>query len=141
MKPLELFKQETDHTCACAVAKMLLHSKGIELSEMEIEKLMGTETIKGTSPEQLIEFLIKQGFNPVLKTDSTIDELKESEGIILLLFKLHGVFPHVAIIESFSEKGVRLIDPATGFTFLSFHKLLKHWEAGEIKKGFITLKK
>lgn len=140
MKPIKLFKQETEHTCACAVAKMLLYSKGIDLSEMEIEKLMGTDFIEGTSPQQFIDFMIKHGFDAILKKDSTIDELKESEGIKLLLFKLHGIFPHIAIIDSFSKNGMNLLDSATGLTHLKFKKLLPIWEADGIKKGFIILK-
>ena len=131
MKTIKLFKQETDHTCACAIAKMLLHSKGIDMSEIDIEKKMGTNQTIGTSPSQLMDFLFEYGFKPELKDDSTIAELTESIGTKLLLFKLHGIFPHVAIVDSFSSFGVKLIDPATGHTFLSFHKLLKHWEADD----------
>jgi len=64
MKTIKLFKQETDHTCACAIAKMLLHSKGIDMSEIDIEKKMGTNQTIGTSPSQLMDFLFEYGFKP-----------------------------------------------------------------------------
>lgn len=140
MKKFKLFLQETGYTCTCAVAKMLLESKGIEMSEIDIEKDMKVDPMKGASVFQLMEFLKFHGIKTELFTDSSFEELKKGDETKLLLFSLWGKIEHVAIIEEIFEKGLMLLDPATGRTFLKFSELEKQWIADGISNGFVKVK-
>lgn len=140
MKKIELLLQETDHTCTCAVARMILRLKDIRLSEIEIEKQMGVDPIVGASTKQLMDFLKDKGIESELIADSSIEVLKEDNSLKLLLFNLFGKIPHVAIIDEVLRDGLMLLDPATGKTHLEFSELDKQWEADGIKKGFVKVK-
>ena len=129
---LKLFRQETGHTCTCAVARMLLDSKGIVMSEMDIEKSMGVDELKGASVFQLMSFLKEHDIETELVEDSSIDELKKGDFPKLLMFMLWGEIPHVAIVEGVSEDRAFLLDPATGRTQLRFDELIRQWEADGI---------
>ena len=136
---MKLYRQETEYTCTCAVARTLLGSKSEFLCEMEIEREMKVDPIKGASVFQLMSFLKDHGIESELIKDSSFEELKAGDFPKLLLFSLWGKIPHVAIIESASDKGLTLLDPATGKTFLKFKTLTTQWFADEIEKGFVKL--
>ena len=140
MKKIELLLQEKEHTCTCAVARMILQLKDIHLSEMEIEKQMKVDPIVGASAQQLIDFLKDKGIESELIVDSSIEVLKNDNSLKLLLFNLFGRISHVAIIDRILCDGLTLLDPATGKTHLKFSKLSNQWEADGIKKGFIKVK-
>ena len=131
--------QETGYTCLCAVARMLLEAKGISMSELEIELAMKIVEGKGGSVKQLMDFLLKYGFEIDIYEDSSIKELSKTDGIKLLLFSIYDI-PHVAIIKDISGGNIRLLDPSEGKTCMSLKEMEKSWFTDENKKSFISIK-
>lgn len=133
------FFQETGYTCACAVARMLLHTRSIKMSELEIELEMKVVEGKGASTTDLMDFLREHEFEVTLFHDSSIQELSETKGQKLLLFSLDGEIPHVAIIRDISGGSIRLFDPSEGKSCMSLKAMESIWFTDENKKSFILL--
>jgi predicted double-glycine peptidase len=131
--------QETEYTCACATARMLLeHLKDIKMSESQIEKEMKTDPIVGSSTNDLIEYIKGYGIESKLYENSSIGELKATKGIKLLLYMVHG-YPHVGIIESTTDDEFLLVDASLGKWNMKFEYLDSRWYTDENVKSFIQL--
>lgn len=134
------FYQETEYTCACATARMLLlEMKGISKSELEIEEEMGTHPVVGSSTQDLMDYLTKYGITCELVTDSSVDVLKEQSSPIVFLYSIYGKIPHASIGAQIDDDCILLFDPSDGISEIQFSEIDDVWFTDENVKSFIKL--
>lgn len=80
------YQQTTEYSCGCAAALMVLDRYGVEAyNEMDICRLAGTDTSKGTSVEGLAGFFNSLGWKTVFHadTDMRFQTVEECESFMI----------------------------------------------------------
>ncbi len=72
------YQQTTEYSCGPASVVTLLNYYGKNGNEMQIANEMGTSTTNGTRPEQMTDWLNKNGFNAEWSENGTLEMLREN---------------------------------------------------------------
>jgi len=76
--PLVSYQQTTEYTCGPASVITLLRYYGREGDEMTIAEEMGTSTTCGTNPDQMTDWLNRNGFTATWKEGGTLELIREN---------------------------------------------------------------
>jgi predicted double-glycine peptidase len=79
------YQQSTDYTCAAAAVMSILKYYGVfsdndlnTVTEMKISHEMGTSSEKGTTPQQIVDWLNNNGFEAHYGINGTIEMLQDN---------------------------------------------------------------
>lgn len=112
------YKQETKYTCGSASMRMALESVGIKKSEKQIEKLLGTNKIRGTWHKDFSRLAEKYRLNHFTKRNSSIEDLKEYQKkgftIIICYFYPPEKVDHYSVFKKIDDKNIYFWDPWFG---------------------------
>ena len=135
---LPYYKQEQDHTCGAAVARMMVNGL-LKINETEsfYATLLKTNVQMGTMREDfehlnsLCTLECKTGTHASLKT---LSELIKADYAIALLYMLHlphdEPVGHWAVLKKIDEKTITLQDPWMGATHqLPISAFLENWHS------------
>jgi hypothetical protein len=75
---IKSYQQTTEYTCGPSSVLTVLHYYKREGNEMKIAAEMGTDTTTGTTPEQMIDWLNKNGFKASWHEHGTLDTLRNN---------------------------------------------------------------
>ncbi|MEQ8424317.1 MAG: C39 family peptidase [Cyclobacteriaceae bacterium] len=71
-------QQSTDYTCGPAAVLTLMNHLGIEGNEMTIAKEMGTDSLHGTTPEEMTNWLNQNGFKASWHEEGSLEMLRNN---------------------------------------------------------------
>lgn len=71
-------QQTTEYTCGPSAVLTLLHFLGKDGDEMTMARQMGTDSIQGTTPEQMSAWLNQNGFKASWHEEGSLEMLKEN---------------------------------------------------------------
>lgn len=131
------FKQTTNYSCAAAVFKMILASRGIKQSERALSKVICSANPRGTYTKELVKLARKFNLECKEKSDSSISELKKlqkTHNIIILLFetprmKTRTADDHYLILKSVAKDSIFFLDPYSGNRKMSIEKFKQVWHS------------
>lgn len=75
---VDSYQQTTEYTCGPASVITLLRYFGRNGDEMQIAKEMGTSTTTGTTPEQMTDWLNKNGFQAAWSEEGSLEMILEN---------------------------------------------------------------
>jgi hypothetical protein len=75
---LKAYQQTTEYTCGPAAVLTLLHYFQMTGDEMQIAKEMNTSSTNGTTPENMANWLKKNGFEVVWGENGTLEMIREN---------------------------------------------------------------
>jgi predicted double-glycine peptidase len=81
MKRFHLLKQTrqtTEYSCGACALQSVMSYWGRDIDEAELMKLLGTTPEEGTYPEALVRVARQQGLEAELKSDLTLDDVKQA---------------------------------------------------------------
>lgn len=96
---MDYFEQKTDYTCAVACMRMILSKYQEEIpSEEELSQLSNTTETAGTHPTEIIRVMENMGYDALLVSDSSLEELRTfvSKGYSCILLAQVDV-PHCVV--------------------------------------------
>src|SRR3989344_5537084 len=110
--------QETAYTCGATSLKMVFESFGIEKTEKQMARLLGTNKVKGTWEKDFPRLAEKYKLIYVVEHKGSIKDLKNfyKEGYkIILCFHLPKEGEdHYAVLKKIDSKEIHLLDPWSG---------------------------
>lgn len=144
------YEQETNYTCGPACMRMVLAKIGIEKSEKEVAKLLGTNKVVGTKNKDFVNLAEKYKLQYSVHRNSSITNLnyffKKGYQIIICYFHPKEKQGHYAVIRSMRNNKITLMDPIDGpnhtYSIKNFEKYWKSTKTFEGEKAwFIAIKK
>ena len=110
-------EQETEYTCGPASARMVLGSFGVEKSEKQVARLLGTKRT-GTRDKDFIKLAEKYGLSYIFKKNATVKGLralqKRGYKIIVSYWYSPDKVGHYAVLKKIGASNVQLFDPWAG---------------------------
>lgn len=110
---LKQFRQTPDF-CGPAALKMVFDYYGIEATEREIGKISGTTKKYGTSPESMEKTAAHFGFEAILKTKGTLNDLKHylDRKIPVIVNWFWEDDGHYSVVVGMDKKNIVMRDPS-----------------------------
>lgn len=113
------YQQTEEYTCGPSAVMSLLNYHNViktsdlnKQTELRIAKEMGTSLKVGTSPKQIEEWCLRQGFDVNSSIDGTIDQLKQNiHAQIPTLVEWIDWGGHWALVIGYYENLILLADP------------------------------
>jgi|SRR3989344_4164077 len=146
---LPYFKQETSYTCGAAALRMVLASIGINKTEKQVSKILGTNERKGTLHNDFMKVAEHLKLSYVVGRKSSIKDLKKLQEnnyriIVNYLLPVTKV-GHYAVVREVGSKYIHLLDPFIGpnQTYPISH-FIKNWKSGfekDYSRWFFAIKK
>ena len=108
---LSVVQQTTDYTCGPAVAVGFAKFYGISIDEMTAAKEMGTDTKRGTTPEQFANWLKSKGLKIAWGEGGTIEMLRRNVKLgIPTLVEWTDWGGHWVVVVGIDDKGTEATD-------------------------------
>lgn len=131
---IKYFKQETNYTCGAAAMRMTLSKFGINKSEKQVCKHLGTNKVRGTWNKSFPEFAEKMKLNYIVRRNSNIKELKKAflEGfaVIVCYYIPKDKVDHYAVVKKINNQSIILMDSYYGDNLIiKINDFLKNWNS------------
>ncbi|MBI4147009.1 peptidase C39 family protein [Candidatus Woesearchaeota archaeon] len=131
------YKQQTDYTCGAACMRMALTALGINKTEKQLAKLMGSAPKVGTWYKEFPALAEKYTLNYVVNRNSTLADLKRLSKtyiVIIAYYLPEEKCGHYAIVRKIDQR-IHLIDPEYGPKhLLPVRTFLQRWHGHKDKK-------
>src|SRR3989338_2502303 len=118
MKQIPFHKQETMYTCGAAAMQMVLEFCGIKKSEKQVEKLLGTNKVRGTWHKGFSIVAEKFRLNHVSMRNATIDDLKKYQkngfAVVICYFYPPEKVDHYSVLKKIDNRFIYFLDPFFG---------------------------
>jgi predicted double-glycine peptidase len=124
--------QDRDWTCGAACLRAVLDYHGIELTEPQTARLLGT-TPQGTSPSAMETVASELGLAFQAKTGATLADLRWAlwhNAPVCCDLQMHGNGHWIVVVGIADEsKGsaITLMDPLSGMVTVNSRDFLRHW--------------
>lgn len=131
---IKYYRQETNYTCGASAMRMALSRFGINKSEKQICKMLGTNKVRGTWNRSFPELAEKLKLNYIVRRNSSIYELKKAflDGFVIVLgyYIPKGKVDHYAVVKKVDNKNIILMDPYYGDNLLiKINNFVKNWNS------------
>jgi len=131
-------RQRTQYTCVPCSLMMCLNALGMDLTEDEVNNVMGARPMQGASWEQVIAATQHFGKRATLTAPCTIEQLKEwtSQGLpVMIAYNPEGRdWSHASVLYSVSDDlsqvtiaDPNMPDPKETVRIMSTHEFYKVW--------------
>jgi ABC-type bacteriocin/lantibiotic exporter with double-glycine peptidase domain len=111
-------KQETDFYCGPAIVQMILAAQGIELSQKDIARVLGTTEAAGTNIAAIERFLASHGFVALRKNDVNVRDIDSAiaagKKVVVGYVEPSEDVPHYGIVAAVTAQDIIIIDPWHG---------------------------
>jgi ABC-type bacteriocin/lantibiotic exporter with double-glycine peptidase domain len=130
-----MLAQQTNYTCGPTAMSYALHEQGIEMSEQELAKAMGTTPQMGTDQAEMVSFVENLGLD-YCQHDSYDSlealERRKKDGYSIILDYLAGpnleTDGHYVVFEGLTADRIKVLDPSDGkYKSLSRAKFIRRW--------------
>jgi predicted double-glycine peptidase len=142
--------QETEYSCGAASMRMILSYFGIDKSEAQVRKFVGSKPDGGTYFAGFLNTAKKLKLKYVCEENSSISRLKslleDSYQIIVCYYDVKDKTDHYAVVKKIDSGYIHFYDPWYG----AYHKYTKAYfrriwhtrkRKDEAKRWFIAIKK
>lgn len=146
---LPYFKQETSYTCGAAALRMVLASIGINKTEKQVAKILGTNRVKGTLHDDFFKVAEHLKLKYIVERKSSVKDLKklQDENYRIIVNYLLPVTKvgHYAVVREVGSKYIHLLDPFIGpDQIYPISNFIKNWKSGfekDYSRWFFAIKK
>ncbi len=150
MAEFKYHKQETKYTCGAAAFRMALAHCGIEKSEMQAVKLLGTNKVRGTWHRNFPAAAEKFRLCHASMRNASLDDLKEFQkkwfAVIICYFYPPQKVDHYSVLKRIDRNFIYFYDPFFGESHkYSLNYFMKVWKSDprydNEKRWFFAVKK
>lgn len=146
---LPYFKQETSYTCGAAALRMVLASLGINKTEKQVAKILGTNKRSGTLHDDFFKVAEHLKLKYIVERRSSVQDLKklqeENYRIIINYLLPVSKIGHYAVVREVGNRYIHLLDPLIGPDQIYPLKFfIKNWKSGfekDYSRWFFAIKK